>query len=369
MRNFILSIATIAIMYFYLQDHIFRKPSQSSGVTSKTIPYELKKKSDKKLTENELEIKDGIDEKFETKNEADKEFKVAGEEIKTVLEKEFAYKPDSFIERLTTNVFIDFLSSEQGSNVAKEIFDIKDSRLIGFNTVFRAENFNPNKKMYQIEKMTNSDGKTTICGQEIRLTYFLVSVKELAEGKELNDNIDKKVIEYKLGKHTVPEFNILPDGLKINEILRAKVHSPALIDFKRSKDDKKIMLSVDEHKTSYDFNPLDIKIFDEYVGGSKLVSCGDKIRLQYKINKADGSKISDGLLEIEVGDFSYPPVLSYIIPNMNFIGTRTVILPGDYLTKSDKPLIPIYTKDYVIMELSNVLLSPKKEGLVIDENN
>jgi len=262
-------------------------------------------------------------------------------------ERVYAHKPEGFVERVITNVVTDFVKTPAGKEMAKSMLTPRDMDLKNQSVAFSTSGFSSIKRKYDVKPVLNSTDRKTICGQKIKLQYQI----KTPNSKEA----ETKTEEYVVGKHAIEIFNDIADGMAINEVVSANYSAS---DYN---NDQTITMTVIEHLSKLNFEYSKVRIFDDYISTSDGVTCGDKVKLQYHIFAINGESIKQGELEMTLGDYNYPEVLSYAIDAMPLLGTRTVLLPQSYLALSkSNPLIKNANNNYVIMELSKVFVYPKE---------
>lgn len=268
-------------------------------------------------------------------------------------ERNYAYKPSGFLERVITNVVSDFVSTQEGKEIAKSMLTPRDPEMFNQSFAFSTSGLELSKRKYELKTVLNSSATKTICGQKIKLQYQIFNIK--------NNQIESKVEEYILGKHKIPEFNEIPEGMALNEVVAGKYLTGDAKANDPLEKGQKITLSVLEHITKLSFDTSKVKIYDDYISTSEGVKCEDEVKVQYHIFSVSGESIKSGEVTMRLGDFNYPQVMTYALNRMPLLGTRTVLLPQSYLALSkSNPLIKTANNNYVIMELSKVFVYPKE---------
>ncbi|MDX2049950.1 MAG: hypothetical protein SFT93_02065 [Rickettsiaceae bacterium] len=253
----------------------------------------------------------------------------------------------SFVERVLSDSLTSYMQTDSGQKFLKSSLSIEgiNSQKYSISTN-RASIIRSSFRMNLIKA---SSEEKCICGQRVILKF--------AESDK-QENFEQ--LEYKIGEKKQEILKDILNYLPKDEVI--VVYAPdkfALAENLAPKSDK-YKLYISDTLDSHGLETNKIKIFDDFITNLNYVKCGDKIAFSFKIMEIDGTIISDSMMNYEVGDFSYPPVLSYITSYMNFVGTRTIILPKRYLQTSSKPLISSSNdKNYVIMEITNVILNPR----------
>jgi len=282
-------------------------------------------------------------EQIEVSEQDVEESKMLAEKIENVKQDSNSYQPQNIVERVVTNVITDFVKTPTGYVMAKNLLTPKNQINLT-NHYISTKGFNKNIEKYKLEHLRESNGAVTNCGQRIKLQYIITDSKETI--------LDSKVTEYRIGKHNIEEFNILPIGLRVGGLSKAK--------FLSTKDnisghDISITLSVLKHVDNDDINTGNIKIFDEYISNNIPVQCSDKVKFDFKLSEVNGKIVNEGNKELKLGDTESNHVLSYLLTNMQLMGTRTVIIKSSELQNGIKPLLSKeYSQDnFLILELKN----------------
>jgi hypothetical protein len=260
----------------------------------------------------------------------------------------FDYEPKSTIERIVTNSVSSFFKTEAGSNVVKNMINPLQPEMIAGGTAYIAKSYNPKKQKYKSDILIDSKDQISICGQKIKLNYTINDPQ--------NAELESGNIEFEIGKHEVQELNILTDEIPMNQVRRASFASKeAIASLMKGIPGNFIKFSVIEHLTKLDIDYTKVKIFDSYISNVTHTSCGDQVEANFKIMDIDSSVISESKIKFRLGDFSFPPILTYITNNMPVIGTRTILLPRKFLQEGENPIISKKNNPnhFIMIEISN----------------
>ena len=298
------SLVLLLVILFFMYNGNFNKTISELVLSSNTHKGMMKNK--------EEEIKKI--EQIEVSEQDVEESKMLAEKIENVKQDSNSYQPQNIVERVVTNVITDFVKTPTGYVMAKNLLTPKNQINLT-NHYISTKGFNKNIEKYKLEHLRESNGAVTNCGQRIKLQYIITDSKETI--------LDSKVTEYRIGKHNIEEFNILPIGLRVGGLSKAK--------FLSTKDnisghDISITLSVLKHVDNDDINTGNIKIFDEYISNNIPVQCSDKVKFDFKLSEVNGKIVNEGNKELKLGDTESNHVLSYLLTNMQLMGTRTVII-------------------------------------------
>lgn len=330
MRNILLTIIAISILYTYFKD----KNSLYSEISTKYTEAKNEVKSNEKFSIEEEKNNEKDDTKDKKRN--------------------YEQEPKGMVERVLTNALSDFMHTPTGIQFTKNMIMPSGMELRNNNIAITTSGYNPIKNKYEIEYITKNNANICICGQEIKLNYIVLN----AEGKPVDSNIAK----YKIGEYRIPEFNILVDNLAFGDVIKAKMLSnEAISSLIKTNKNEKIMMSIIEQITKHNLDASKIKIFDEYISSSRPLLCGDQIKIDYEIKNVQGVKLSSGKLEFKIGDWDYSPAISYSMYNMPTIGKRLVILPYEYLNVGDKKIVlnNLSDNEHIFLEFSNPTIIEK----------
>ena len=256
----------------------------------------------------------------------------------------YQYEPQNFAERVITNAVTNYIKSPSGTELAKSLLTPKDTDLRANSLSFPTFGFNGISRKYEIQTVVDTKEKKSICGQKIKAHYIIESLEKKP--------IESKTLEYVIGKGNFEELNILADKAPLHSIISGNYFTNEPKNDAFNAKHKKIYVSIREHLTHNDLDFSKIKIFDEYVTTTAPVLCFDNAEFKYKISKINGDLIKNGFLKFQIGDYSYPIALSYVLDHMPLLGSRTIILPGKYLLSDNKNFIfNSKGNDFVIFEI------------------
>ena len=272
-------------------------------------------------------------------------------QLKIEENKNYPYHPSGFKERVVTNAFSDFIQTEPGKQVAKSMLTPNSDIFLSGSNI-KVSNYKGFKKKYGVEYLSTTNNPVSVCGQRVKIQ----AAEYNSAGNELYNNI----LEVKIGESEIDEFNVLLDGLRKGETLKAKFLSKS---HKDAPVGNILLLYVIDQLSSYDFRPEDIRIFDEYITSERTATCGDKVNFLYKVTTIDNKTLKAGEVTFNLGDNSYPAALSHVISGMPFIGSRIAILPSKYLSSSENPIIKNHPNEFVILEITSINKIPRKENL------
>jgi hypothetical protein len=326
------SIVLLLVILFFLYNGNFNKTISDSIQSNlhknivKVNEDELKKIEEIHVSEQDIE-----------------ESKIIAEKIENAKKEGSYHQSQNIVERVVTNVLTDFVKTPTGYVMAKNLLTPQNQMNIT-NQYISTSGYNKQLEKYKLEHLRESEGAITNCGQRIKLQYIITDSNETV--------LDSKVTEYRVGKHNIEEFNILPIGLRTGGLSKAKFFSTR---DNISLQNIFVTLSVLKHIDNNDINTQNIKIFDEYISNNRPIQCADNIRFDFKLSEISGKTISEGSKELKLGDTESNHVLSYLLTNMQLMGTRTIIIKAEELKKGKNPIINTEYKqnNYIILELKN----------------
>ncbi|MDX1924122.1 MAG: hypothetical protein SFT91_02715 [Rickettsiaceae bacterium] len=268
----------------------------------------------------------------------------------------------SFAEKVVNNAVSSFVGTETGAKFVQKFIDKEDFSMKSPSFSISTNNSGIARRKYQIQKVTSSAKPKTICGQKIVFEYTRHAIDGAKEAS--------KEVSFKLGKGYTQDLNILADGMNLGEVISVYIEPSKIQDKPNKSEDGdnpekyRYHIQVKDHDEPHNLDMSKIKIFDEIVSSARSVICGDEVDFAVKITDISGKIIQQKKIKFTLGDFEYPKALSYMLSYANFSGTRTVILPAEYLKSSNNPVLDHDDiNDYVIAEISDISLVPKDARL------
>jgi FKBP-type peptidyl-prolyl cis-trans isomerase len=164
-----------------------------------------------------------------------------------------------------------------------------------------------------IRDMKSGNNKMVECGEVIEISY-----KEGQKPSESN-------IIYRLGSNTLAlglDDGVI--GMKEGGIREISINDNQVV--------KLIEVTLLKIKTPEFHSKSELRLFEKTAGNGKITKCGSKAKIQYDITNLAGDKIYHSpIMEVTIGNAHMPFGILKAISYMKEGGTRTAILPPQYL--------------------------------------
>ncbi|KJV69020.1 FKBP-type peptidyl-prolyl cis-trans isomerase [Candidatus Neoehrlichia procyonis] len=183
------------------------------------------------------------------------------------------------------------------------------------------------KANFTFYDLTQGNGKTVICGQDISVIIYKISNTITTNIKDIINNFPNPE-NIKLGSHNIQELNYAID--------RMQEGGERIVTINSGKNSGNYYVKLIANKSNNLQNIQNILIFNNaiknYNGIVNTIRCSDTVSVKYTVRNAQGKPIiSDHVAHFTVGKGQVPISLELSVINMESDHTRAVIVPPDFL--------------------------------------
>jgi hypothetical protein len=278
-------------------------------------------------------------------------------------------KPDtpitgSFLEKTLSNVISNTLKTEEGRMFLENLLQPMNKPLSdGKHTI--EVNRDLIQPMFKINSFGTGTVGSAICGHLVTIHYQILDM-----GNRIIDENDKTFI---LGtKPIIPGIDAIVPGMMVGQTRQA------IVPAKYAYYDPQYRQENIDHEAPYRVNIAlnailpnnfiksnEVKIFDNEVTYTTPFLCGNRVKFDARVTRLSKDQvIFDSIehgkkVEMNIGDITYPMVLSYSLHGKVPVGTRTVIAKGKAFRALGSTLNRMIQQDeiskdeYLMLELTN----------------
>jgi len=251
----------------------------------------------------------------------------------------------NFLENFAANIVIKLSESEKGGNFLLKLvrptssIDDKEAMRVNnrnyLNTVFNIKRENIKQSASSsADSDATLETKAAYCGADVVVDYSISKAGNSVE-ERLADTLH-------LGGGSLLALENIIIGMREGETLDAHIpywYAGRLQQFMSSNEEKSIGLQLKVKLLKVMTREIrDVRIFDDFVCINQPLMCGNNVKLNVKISKANGQSIFQGPVNYTIGDQNYPLIFSYALFNKPLSSIRTVIAPSSLLKSSGEKI-------------------------------